>query len=96
MEEEIEGNMESNDFIESIINGQINKDMQLLMTVQKENMEIMQESSKIVLENYGKIYDEIKTKDIRQELERSMSVLAKVMLDNEKEIERLENKLKMF
>lgn len=88
--------MESNDFIESIINGQINKDMQLLITVQKENMEIMQESSKTVLENYGKIHDEIKTKDIRQELERSMSVIAKVMLDNEKEIEKLENKLKMF
>ena len=82
--------MDSYEFLESIRNGQINRDLSIIDRMQRKNLDIITIAAKECLNNLGKIYDEIKTKDVRESLEKEMNRLGSTIMENEKEMERLD------
>lgn len=82
--------MDSYEFLESIRNGQINKDLSIIDKIQRKNLDIITIAAKECLNNLGKIHDEIKTKDVREDLEREMNRLGSTIMENEEEMERLD------
>lgn len=82
--------MNSEEFLEMIKNKQINKELEIVGEVQIKNLKRIIEVAKESLENLGMIYDEIKTKEVRDELEMQMNKLGKMIMENEAHLEIIE------
>lgn len=83
------------EFIKGIINGGMNRDLERVIKVQIKNLEITLEASKLILKNYGEIYDEIET-GIKKDLERVMTEIGMQAMAVEKQKEELEKELAAF
>lgn len=80
---------ESSEFLKRMLSGKISKELEMLSNVQIRNMNMVNEATKKALENLGLLHDEIKTKVVREELEREMNNLASIIMENEREEERM-------
>lgn len=86
--------MNSEEFLEEIKKQQMSKELDIIAEMQIENLRKIKEITRNALENLGSIYDEIKTKEVRNFLEKEMNGLGQLVMEIESQLDLIDTIVK--